>query len=246
MGTDKRSTLTLGLRKKLADSHSQNEEQSQTILEKRSKLTLGLKKKPQISQPQNEYQTAFEKRQNSPLGLGKKTVLTQPQSEPKAQTTTGRTVLTPPQSEPKAQTTTGRYPSFGSGPRQRHEFIPQSALARPQRPPPMPKRTTIRMPNTQGRLEVSIKISELPNWVETTKRDWQRICINADGQIVQMNVRPRIWNKLIQANEEYPMWVASITGKMGPRIKGGFELLEVGVQVYEKIPREPNESKDEE
>ena len=42
------------------------------------------------------------------------------------------------------------------------------------------------------------------------------------------------------------MWVASITGKMGPRIKEGFELLEVGVQVYEKKPKEPSESKGEE
>jgi hypothetical protein len=228
MDTEKRSTLTLGLRKKLEDSHSQNEEQSQTAPGKRAKLTMGLKKKSQTSQPQDESQAIFEKRQNRPLGLRKKTV------------------LTPPQSEERVQTATERHSRFGHGPRKRPEFLPQSVLDRPQRLPPMPRRSTIRMPKTQGRLEINIKINELPNWVETIKRDWQRICINVEGQIVQMNVRPKIWNKLIKANEEYPMWVASITGKMGPRIKNGFELLEVGVQVYEKTPKEPNESKDEE
>ena len=94
---------------------------------------------------------------------------------------------------------------------------------------------TIKIPKTQGRLEVSIKITELPNWVETIKRNWKRFCVNGDGQIVQIVVRPRVWDKMTQADKDYPEWVANITGKMGPRIKDGFVLLEPAIQVYEKI-----------
>ncbi|MCK5877930.1 MAG: hypothetical protein KAG43_09860 [Candidatus Marithrix sp.] len=92
---------------------------------------------------------------------------------------------------------------------------------------------TIKIPKTKGRLEVNIKITQLPNWVETIKNDWRRVYINADGYLVQIKIRPKTWNKLLQANEEYSEWVATITGKMGIKIKDGFELLEPAIQVYE-------------
>lgn len=114
----------------------------------------------------------------------------------------------------------------------RYKFRPQDEKS--QRTPVPQTPTTVRMPRTHGKLEVTIKISELPNWIEAIKNGWQRFCINVDGQVVQMMVRPRVWNKLLKANEEYPLWVASITGKMGPRFKNGFELLEPAIQVYEK------------
>ncbi|NJO17566.1 MAG: fertility inhibition FinO-like protein [Thioploca sp.] len=101
------------------------------------------------------------------------------------------------------------------------------------------------MPKTKGKLEINIKINQLPTQSQTIKRGWQRFYINIEGQIVQMKVRPRTWNKLLKANEEYPAWVASITGKMGHRIKNGFELLEPSIQVYEKKVGVPSESSPE-
>ncbi|RKZ38877.1 MAG: fertility inhibition FinO-like protein [Gammaproteobacteria bacterium] len=98
------------------------------------------------------------------------------------------------------------------------------------------------MPKTLGKLEVNIKINELPNWVESIKNSRQQFYINADGQIVRMKVRNKTWQKLLQANEKYPEWVASITGKMGHHIKNGFELLEPAIQVYEKNSKEANAS----
>jgi hypothetical protein len=103
------------------------------------------------------------------------------------------------------------------------------------------KRSAIKMSHTTGRLEVGIKINALPNWVETIKNDWKRFCVNAEGQVVQMTVRPKTWNKLIKANEEYPMWMAAITGKMGIRIKDGFTLLEPAIQIHEVVPKKPKE-----
>jgi hypothetical protein len=103
------------------------------------------------------------------------------------------------------------------------------------------KRSTIKMSYTTGRLEIGIKINALPNWVETIKHDWKRFCVNAEGQVVQMTVRPGVWNKLVRANEEYPMWMAFITGKMGIRIRDGFILLEPSIQIHEIVPKKPKE-----
>ena len=119
------------------------------------------------------------------------------------------------------------------------EFQPQS-VADKQQAPLLSRPSVIRIPKTIGKLELNIKITELPNWVETIKRGWQRFCINVDGQVIRIKVRPRGWNKLMEANEEYSEWVASITGKMGHNIHNGFELLEPQVQVYEKVSKNLN------
>ena len=220
MTTEKRSTLTLGLKKKLDESQDKNGNISQTTTDKRSKLTLGLKKK----QPQDKNsQTTTNKYSRLTLGLRKKTALTSfPNKE-------------------NEQITSETRPKFVLG-RKKHEFIPppkkEPLKMEKFHPGPFSKRSTIRMAKTQGRLEVNIKINELPNWRETVKRGWHLVHINADGQIVQMKIRPRIWNQVLAADKEYPMWIASITGKMGQRIKNGFELLEPAVQVYEKKPKQ--------
>lgn len=93
-----------------------------------------------------------------------------------------------------------------------------------------------------GRMEAVVKISQIPNHVETIKNGWKRFKVDAEGQILEMKIRPRAWNKLLRANVEWPLWTATISGKLGPRIKAGFRLLEVAVQVYEKKPKQLEES----
>jgi hypothetical protein len=180
------------------------------------KLTLGLKTK----MGSNQSQTT-QKRNKLILGLRKKTNSIQPQNEIGIQT----------QEKPS---------SFVFGLNKKHEFIPPEGEESPK-DVPSHKHSRIRMPKTVGKLEVNIKISELPNWVETVKHGWQQLYINADGQVVQMTVRPKTWQKLLKANKEYPLWVASITGKMGHRIKNGFKLLEPAVQIHEWEPKKTKE-----
>ena len=190
----------LSLKSKGQNNQSQYENQDQNQ-EKRSKLTLGLRKKVQDNyQPQENFQSNMEKRTKLTLGLRKKPALVHPQFAGEIPVSIER----------------HSKPSIGYQARKRTDFL-SNYIEKPR--VLAPRQSTIKIPKTQGKLEVNIKISELPNWVETIKRGWHRFCINADGQIVQMVVRPRVWNKLLQANKEYPMWVANITGKMGPRIK---------------------------
>ncbi len=121
-----------------------------------------------------------------------------------------------------------RTPSFKS------KFIPI------EQPAPIARINPIKMPKTKGRLEVNIKITELPNFVEDIKNGWRQVYVNADGCLVQIKIRPKAWNKLLQANEEYSEWIATITGKIGAKIKDGFELLQPAIQVYENNKSAPN------
>ncbi|UJR87298.1 MULTISPECIES: hypothetical protein [Sandaracinus] len=94
---------------------------------------------------------------------------------------------------------------------------------------------------TPARLDVTLKLSELPRGVMTRAKDgWKEFRVDCDGRAVSIAMRPRVWNKLEQAAKELPDWVASITGKMGPPTREGFVLLEPGVQVFERKSKAPD------
>jgi ProP effector len=99
-------------------------------------------------------------------------------------------------------------------------------------------------PVVPGNLEVNIKIYTLPATVQTVKNGWQQFTVEADGQMVLMKIRPKIWKKMQYAAENYPAWVVSITGKIGRRIKNGFELLQPAVQIFEKKLKTDNSADD--
>jgi hypothetical protein len=85
----------------------------------------------------------------------------------------------------------------------------------------------------QGKLEVTIKINELPPTV-TVENGWQKFDIDCDGRIVSITVKPKIWKKLTDAQANYPQWVAAIAGKLGQKTENGFVLEEPNIQVFEK------------
>jgi ProP effector len=88
-----------------------------------------------------------------------------------------------------------------------------------------------------GKMELSVKIDTVPIDSKTVKNGWQEFTIEASGQIIKVTVRPKTWNKLQKAGSEYSAWIAHLKGKMGERIKGGFELDQPSVQIFEKLPK---------
>jgi chemotaxis protein histidine kinase CheA len=89
----------------------------------------------------------------------------------------------------------------------------------------------------EGKMELCVKINDLPADSKTTRNGWEEFIIEIGKHNVKMTVRPRTWKKLQNAAREYPEWVANIRGKMGPNQKNSFELLNPGVQIFEKIPK---------
>lgn len=104
-------------------------------------------------------------------------------------------------------------------------------------PPPRPKKPAAVPKNIEGSLEIQLKINELPEKFQRVKRGWYRFWINHEGNVLQFLVRPRVWQRLEIANEQWPLWGATIKGKIGGKIKNGFCVLEPLIQVYEKKPK---------
>ena len=90
----------------------------------------------------------------------------------------------------------------------------------------------------QGKLELTIKINELPLDVSVDKNGWKSFDLDCDGQIFSVTVKPKVFKKLEDAQANYPQWVAAIAGKMGEATETGFVLLEPNIQVFEKKPKE--------
>lgn len=93
-----------------------------------------------------------------------------------------------------------------------------------------------------GRLELTIKINELPS-PETVENDWQQFSIDCEGVVFKVTVRPKIWRRLEEAEKNYPMWVAAVSGKLGAKTDNGYILDQPSIQAFERKPKEPKESK---
>ena len=91
----------------------------------------------------------------------------------------------------------------------------------------------------QGKLEVTIKINELPTISSKDKNGWITFEIDCEGRVFTATVKPKVYKKLEEAQANFPMWVAAIAGKLGEATNSGFILLEPSVQVFEKKPKEP-------
>jgi hypothetical protein len=92
--------------------------------------------------------------------------------------------------------------------------------------------------SVSGRLELTIKITELPE-ATTVENGWKSFEVDCDGKIISITVKPKVWRKLEEAQANFPLWVAAIAGKMGKPTGKGFVLAEANIQVFEKKPREP-------
>jgi hypothetical protein len=91
---------------------------------------------------------------------------------------------------------------------------------------------------TSGKLELTIKINEMPADIRTVENGWKEFDLDCDGQLVRVKVKPKVFKKLEQAQESYPMWVAAIAGRMGEPLQGGFVLDQPNIQVFERKPKE--------
>ena len=91
---------------------------------------------------------------------------------------------------------------------------------------------------TPGKLELTIKINEFPALVRTLESGWKHFDIDTGNQVVTISVKQKIFKKLEQAQENYPQWIAAITGQMGEKMDSGFVLKEPNIQVFERKSKE--------
>ncbi len=98
--------------------------------------------------------------------------------------------------------------------------------------------------SVQGKLDITIKISQMPN-AEQVENGWKKFSVDCDGRVITMKVRPKVFKKLEEAQASYPEWVAAITGQMGQATATGFELENAAIQTFERKPKPPKATETE-
>lgn len=88
-----------------------------------------------------------------------------------------------------------------------------------------------------AKIDVTIKFSQLPK--ARFGAASVAFAVESDGRTILIEVGKKAWRKLETAVAEWPEWVCTVQGKMGPEIEGGFMLRDAGLQVFEKKPKPP-------
>ncbi len=83
-------------------------------------------------------------------------------------------------------------------------------------------------------MEICLKFNQLPEEVTTTANGWKEFLVLANGREVFISLRPKHFNKLLEAQKTWPEWIAKIVGKVGAKTEKGFVLDQVNPQVFER------------
>lgn len=87
---------------------------------------------------------------------------------------------------------------------------------------------------TTGKMEVVVKLNQLPDDVKTVAQGWKEFEVDTGDCIVTISVKPKAFAALEQAQQVYPSWVAAISGLMGESTAAGFRLESPAIKVFEK------------
>jgi hypothetical protein len=87
-----------------------------------------------------------------------------------------------------------------------------------------------------GRIELMVKFGGIPkSRPDTTGRTM--IEVQCDKQLVYASVKNKSFNKFLRSADEFENWAGALSGKLGKVGGGRIELLEAGVQCFEKKPK---------
>jgi len=88
-----------------------------------------------------------------------------------------------------------------------------------------------------AKLQITLKFSTLPNARPAGQGQQVFALKTPDGQYVTVAVSNKLWNKLVKAAADWPVWVAALSGTMGQRTEKGFALVKPSLQVFERKPK---------
>jgi hypothetical protein len=96
----------------------------------------------------------------------------------------------------------------------------------------------------EARSEITLKFSEsLPIATPAANKKVEIELTDQNGIIFTALINAKSWRKAEANAAEFESWAGAVSGKLGPRTAQGFEVVEAGVQIFEK--KKPEEPKKE-
>ncbi len=91
----------------------------------------------------------------------------------------------------------------------------------------------------QAKSEVTIKFSGgLPESKPAENKKVEVSLTDQNGVVFTALINTKSWRKAETNISEYADWAGAISGKLGQRTEKGFEIVDAGVQIFEKKAKE--------
>ncbi|QLE59924.1 hypothetical protein [Nostoc sp. TCL26-01] len=91
----------------------------------------------------------------------------------------------------------------------------------------------------QVKSEVTIKFSgELPTATPAANKKVEVSLTDQNGVVFSALINAKSWRKAESNASEFGDWAGAISGKLGQRTENGFEVVDAGIQLFEKKPKE--------
>ena len=91
---------------------------------------------------------------------------------------------------------------------------------------------------TQARSEIALKFSELPSATPAANKTVEITLTDQNGVVFTALVNAKSWRKAEADAANFNEWGGAVSGKLGQPTADGFEVVEAGVRIFEKKPKE--------
>ncbi|MEJ6487956.1 hypothetical protein N0Y54_43225 [Nostoc punctiforme UO1] len=92
----------------------------------------------------------------------------------------------------------------------------------------------------EAKSEVTIKFSgSLPTATPAANKKVEIELTDQNGIVFTAQVNAKSWRKAETSASEFADWAGAVSGKLGQRTENGFEVVDAGVQIFEKKAKEP-------
>jgi hypothetical protein len=91
----------------------------------------------------------------------------------------------------------------------------------------------------EAKSEVTIKFSgSLPTATPLQNKKVEIELTDQNGIVFTAQVNAKSWRKAETSASEFADWAGAVSGKLGQRTENGFEVIDAGIQIFEKKPKE--------
>jgi len=92
---------------------------------------------------------------------------------------------------------------------------------------------------TEARSEITLKFSELPEAKPVPNKKVEIQLTDQNGIVFTALLNAKSWRKAETSAAEFESWAGAVSGKLGQSTAQGFEVVDAGIQVFEKKAKEP-------
>lgn len=95
---------------------------------------------------------------------------------------------------------------------------------------------------TEARSEITLKFNELPEALPAANKKVEISFTDQNGVTFTALVNAKSWRKAEADVASFSDWGGAVSGKLGQATSNGFEVVEAGIKVFERKPKEVKET----